>query len=440
MDMDLAPIYSKPSVVFPLTLKDAIEYLASQTAGYTPNNNNLHNKIWQQLSQRLRLIFKKFPEKRFLEIYEGFTNYKDLKTVKKCLLHELSQTRKEDFSKKLRYIYCAVTMYYIRHKDSPMTSNEVPVKWLQRKKSSELDLSDFILKVENMCQTPHIADSKDNTGYETVIIDEVTYSDMASLIVNIDNLITTTYNYINPTCVSQSEIRQLLSVRNGYPAKDKHQAFLEKYYNSDIEKILAGSFSAYHDFCEALKTLRDIYDKASDRIESVGLTFKFDKPSVFPAIWDEVSNTKTEISQAELDFFACLLKIIPPRSAENKNLARQLSSGKWHLLSIEDRNQIVNYIIQMSKQTKRIVRFLGWDFSDDEEMLKAISSQLENICLRIRYPHRNKAYDELVGLYYVLNGNKEILRSGNLNNILAKVSNICKELRKAVKDTVQDEQ
>lgn len=440
MDMDSTKMQSRPNVVFPLTLKDAIEYLASQTSEYTPNNNNLHNKIWQQLSQRLRLIFDKFPENQLPYKKEDIFNYNynNMKIVEKCLSHELSSTRTNIFGRNFRYIYCAVTMYYIQHKDTPLSSNDVPEKWIQRRNSSELDLRSFVIEVEKMNDTPNIKYSQDGT--EAVIIDEVKYPHLVGLIGDIDKLIKTTYKYINQMYISHLEMRKLLSGIDGYSADDKCQTFLKNYYDSDIEKILTDHFAEYFNFCDALNTLIDIYNKASDRIESDNLLVGLMKTPALPAIWDEVSKTETEISQVELDFFSYLLEIIPPRSTENKNLARQLSSGKWYLLPIETRSQIVDYIMQISKQPQRIARFLGIDFSDDEEKSELIDSQIKSLCFQIRYPHHNKAYAEFVDLYCVLNGNKEILTTENLGNILKKVSKICEELQKSVKDTVENEQ
>ena len=149
MNQDSTPIPSETKVVFPLTLKDAIEYLASQTPEYIPNNNNLHNKIWQQLSQRLRLIFDEFPENQFSYKTEDVFNYNynDIEIVEKCSSHQLSTTRKNSFKKKLRYIYCAVTMYYIQSKGSPLSSSDVPEKWLQQKTLKNFIFTILLMKL-----------------------------------------------------------------------------------------------------------------------------------------------------------------------------------------------------------------------------------------------------------------------------------------------------
>ena len=440
MDMNSSPIHSDASVAFPLKLKDAIEYLASQTPDYKPNNNNLHNKIWQQLSQRLRLIFDRFPDKRFPDKYTSLDNYSDLEIVNNCLSHRLSPTRKNIFKKKLRYLYTAVTMYYMQHKDSPLSSNDIPEKWLHRKNTSPLKLQDFIFEIDNMCNNLPVKYSQDSTSYETIIVSNLKISRLESLIASIEDLVTKTYKDIKPTLVSYLEMRNLLSGIDESLDGNRYLTFFKKYYNSNVEKILADQFVEYCDYCEALKNLINIYTEASDYIESQSLLVGYMKTSALPATWDEVSNTKTEVSQLELDFFSYLLKIIPPRSVNNKNLANQLYYGKWYVLPIEARDQIIDYIIQLSRQPRRIARFFFLGLSDDEEIPESMYAQIENICMRIRYPHRNKAYNDLIDLYCILNGNEEILLSGNLENIIEKVFSIYTELQKATEDTVQNNQ
>lgn len=442
MNLDSTEISSKANVVFPLTLKDAIEHLASQTSEYKPNDNNLHNKIWQRLSQRLRLIFDEFPHNRSkqkeMSTYDEESN--DFKVILDCTRHQLSSTRKKALLRKLCYLYCAVTMYYIQHKGSPLSSSDVPEKWLQRKNSSELNLRDFISEVDKMCDTLHVKHSQDGTKREIMIVDALKLTGLVSLINNIEDLVTTTYNNITHKYMSYLEMRTSLSGIDEYLDGNRLITFLETYYDSNIEKIVTDHFGEYYDYCEAIKTLINIYTKVSNYIESKTSLTETVKTLALPAIWDEVSNTQTAVSQLELDFFSYLLKTIPPRSETNKNLSNQLSHGKWHLLSVEIRDKIIDYIIQMLKQPQRIARFLDIDFSDDDDTIGLIYSQTEDICMNIRYPHRNKAYNEVVSLYFILQGNKEILLSDELENIAKKVSKIRKELQNAVKDSVQNEQ
>lgn len=54
-------------VIFPLTLSQAVQYLATQRTENiheldNKEKNKIYNKTWQHLSVRLRLIFKKFPK------------------------------------------------------------------------------------------------------------------------------------------------------------------------------------------------------------------------------------------------------------------------------------------------------------------------------------------------------------------------------------------
>jgi hypothetical protein len=58
---------TKNDITFPLTLSQAVWHLAAQRTGNFHNlddkqKKQIHEKTWQQLSVRLRLIFKKFPK------------------------------------------------------------------------------------------------------------------------------------------------------------------------------------------------------------------------------------------------------------------------------------------------------------------------------------------------------------------------------------------
>jgi hypothetical protein len=101
---------SKNKVVFPLTLSQAVQYLAAQRTENihelsNKEKNKNYNKTWQHLSVRLRLIFKKFPKTIRKETYTFYHDPDLMNSNGKILLHQMSDTRTDQFYKKLYYVY-----------------------------------------------------------------------------------------------------------------------------------------------------------------------------------------------------------------------------------------------------------------------------------------------------------------------------------------------
>lgn len=136
-------------VIFPLTLSQAVQYLATQRTENihelgNKEKNKIYNKTWQHLSVRLRLIFKKFPKTIIKITFIHDPNRMNL--IGKALLHQMSDTRTRHFYKKLFYIYYSITMCFIQHPNSPVSSQEVPKKWLKNKKIESQRILDFYRK------------------------------------------------------------------------------------------------------------------------------------------------------------------------------------------------------------------------------------------------------------------------------------------------------
>lgn len=435
---------SKNKVVFPLTLSQAVQYLAAQRTENihelsNKEKNKNYNKTWQHLSVRLRLIFKKFPKTIRKETYTFYHDPDLMNSNGKILLHQMSDTRTDQFYKKLYYVYYSITMCYILHQDSPFSSQDFPVRWLRNKNIKDNLFSNFfeifykeMEKIEIL--TPLMPNDGETISVKTQEskIADLSHEDIIKIIDTIENLIIKTYDNIKKILITPQKIRWLLSGIQEYSTIGKYQLLFENLYQSDIEKKLRAHFGQYDDFCEWFDFLATNYHVARSNIENSSLGLNCLKIKTFPAVWDNISNTETEVSQLELKFFSYLLDNIPLRG--NENITNQLSHKKWYVLPIKVRSKIVDYIIEMSNQPERLVRFTNPTDLKGETIKTTMLSELQDICFQIRYPHQYKAYNQLITLYSEMNYNQEIIFSDNLDNIIEKIAIICKSLKRARKD------
>ena len=132
------------------------------------------------------------------------------------------------------------------------------------------------------------------------------------------------------------------------------------------------------------------------------------------------------------------MEAIPTRG--EKNITNQLSYGKWYILPIDVRNQIVDYITQMSNQPQRLIRFVDPNALNGETDETMMSEYLQNLYRQIRWPHQLKAYQNIISLHNENHPIEEIIFSDELDTIIEKISKIHKELKKAQQEGVQNKQ
>lgn len=433
------------SIVFPLTLSEAIYYLADQIDENIPSvgrkRNQINNKTWQQLSVRLRLIFNDFPKTLYRKTIEINYNADSGEIIGDCLQHELSRTKLNSLIKKLRYIYCAVTMCYIQDKESPFSSNDIPQKWIQERKDAKIELFDFADGIEKITANIPKESLKEDRDIKEVSLDGLQIKTIIKLLDDSEKLVNTTYDYVKNNCISHQKLRSLLIGIDEYSDMEVYIHLYQKFRKFRVERKLRRHFEEYDYFYKDYMLLESIYDKAPEFIYNSSMESKYARHPALIAMWDNISQTETEVSKLEFEFFSYLLKNIPTRKKEEKhNITNQLSYGKWDNLSVEVRNKIVDYIIQMSSQPKRIARFLYIETSDDDAAIELMDSQIEDICLQIRFPHRYNAYCDLKSLYSQLIEKQEIFCFEKLEDNIKKLSKIQKDLQKAVKKSVQNKQ
>lgn len=306
------------NVKFPLTLSKAIQHLAALKTENIQNldnkaRNQIYNKTWQHLSVRLRLIFKNCPQNFSKETYEINYISKENNLFKTCLFHQLSETRVDNFYRKLRYIYYAVTMYYIQHKNSPLSSDDVPEKWLKNDKNTTISLEAFFNGVDIINDIITVPISNNSDENELNYITFLSKEDIVNLINICENLVLTIYDYITKEVISPQKIRWLLSNIEEYYTECKYTYLFEQLYTSPIKEKLKNEFSDYDTFCEDFDTLAKTYHRAYTYISDTVWQFNFQKSKALLPTWDNTSNTETEVSQLEFDFFSYLLHNIPPR-------------------------------------------------------------------------------------------------------------------------------
>ena len=434
-DMSLAQ-----NIAFPLTLSEAIRHLAKQKTEIMPNcetkRNQMNNKIWQQLSVRLQLIFKGFYKTLYRTNYEVSSNEDNIQMIVDCYRHDISTTRLKHLEAKRYYIYCAVTMFYIQHNEFSLSSIDIPQKWLQQKNKGELDLRIFSEKMERVTDIVPTTSQESDVDIKSVSLDGVPIQRVIRLLKYSEKIVNTTYDYIKKNCISYQKLRGFLPDINDYSNAGVYDYLYHIFRQLDIEKKLCAEFAVYNDFYKDFILLESIYDKAPEFIESSSMEIDLLKHPSLMSVWDDISQTKTEVSPLEFEFFSYLLDSIPPRKkGEKKNITNQLSYGKWDVLPMEVRNKIIEYIIQMSNQPTRIARFLCIETSDDDIATELIGSKLKDVCLQIRFPHRYNAYSQLKELYSSLVLEQEIFRCEKLDENIDKISEIWKELQKASKES-----
>ena len=441
--------FFEKDLTFPLTLSQAVWRLAFQR---TENFKNLsikeqyqiYKKTWQQLSVRLRLIFKKFPKtinKIVVTPKSSFT----MDLIGDALLNQLSETRFNSNYEKLLFIYFAVTMCYIQHIDSPLSTEDVSEKWIQGKKFKNPDFKEFLDTLYyDMGGTDHLLDLIVSEGKELSMSNQVNQLTMLSdstIIENIDcieKLIQKNYDYITKKFITPEELQTLLSDSKKYDVYEEYILLHEKSHHSPVGEKLKAAFKGYTFFCKCFDILQINYNTACEHIDESSFPVDFQIVSALPEIQDKNSNIITEISQLEFEFFDYLLESIPTRG--KNNITNQLSYGKWYILPINVRNQIVDYITQMSQQPKRLIRFMNPDDLDEETIDTTMLEDLQNLYRQIRWPHQLKAYQSIIALHNEIKPIEEIIFSDDLDNIIEKFSEIHKDLRKAQQENAQYKQ
>lgn len=428
MDTNKTSISCKDDIAFPLTLSDALQLLATQ-------KNINSKKAWRQLSERLDLIFGDFPKTRYRTLLTQIST-EEFDMIASCLYYQLSEKRVKQILNKLHFIERAGAIYYIRYLDAPLSLKAVTPQWLNQKPDSMLKFDSFNKEVDKILY--RLAEYDGNYIHEekTATPEGVPVQVAIKLIIAIDELITKTYDYIKENYISPREIREpRLKGRQGTWA-DRHSRLIVALCNKDLSTDLLYNVE-YADFHSAYTRIYDIYNQMVYHIDQTLSLLELNTTPILPEMQDAISNTITEISPLELEFFEYLLQVIPPRD-KKQNISNQLRHGKWQILPIEVRKKIVNYIIQMAKQPLRLARFLNVDNSDEFTTIELLNWPLSNICWHIQEPHLANAYNDLESLYQDLRIDPIVLLRDNLDNISIKIAKIWRELQKAQDEIVQN--